>query len=108
MPSPQELWQDYHFLTQEMSKFLLRNDIDLFFELMNQREKIQAELDSCEDDYKRTAEGKSLLETIRMTNQAIGHRLQFLLNQAKQQEDVSNAYDGYGERPVGNRLDQKS
>ncbi len=62
MPSPRELWQDYHFLTQEMSKFLVRNDIDLFFELMNQREKIQAELDSCEDDYKRTAEGKSLLE----------------------------------------------
>ncbi|MDF2930633.1 MAG: hypothetical protein K0Q75_2871 [Anaerospora sp.] len=108
MPSPRELWQDYHFLTKEMSKFLLRNDIDLFFELMNQREKIQADLDSCEDDYKRTPEGKSLLEAIRMTNQGIGHRLQFMLNQAKQQESVSNAYDGYGERPVGNRLDQKS
>lgn len=108
MPSPRELWQDYHFLTQEMSKFLLRNDIDLFFELMNQREKLQEALDNCEDDYKRTTEGKSLLESIRMTNQGIGHRLQFLLNQAKQQEDVSNAYDGYGERPVGNRLDQKS
>lgn len=108
MSSPRELWQDYHFLTQEMSKFLLRNDIDLFFELMNQREKLQAELDSCEDDYKRTVEGKSLLEAIRMTNQGIGHRLQLLLNQAKQQETVSNAYDGYGERPVGNRLDRRS
>lgn len=108
MPSPRELWQDYYFLTQEMSKFLVRNDIDLFFELMNQREKIQAELDSCEDDYKRTAEGKALLEVIRMTNQAISHRLQFMLNQAKQQETVSNAYDGYGERPVGNRLDRRS
>ena len=108
MKAPRELWQDYYFLTQEMSKFLIRNDIDLFFELMNQREKIQAELDSCEDDYKRTAEGKSLLDSIRLTNQGISHRLQFLLNTAKQQETVSNAYDGYGERPVGNRLDQKS
>lgn len=108
MKEPRELWQDYYFLTQEMSKFLLRNDIDLFFELMNQRERLQADIDDCEDDFKRTAEGKSLLEAVRLTNQGIGHRLQFLLNQAKQQETVSNAYDGYGERPVGNRLDRRS
>jgi len=108
MMSPRELWQDYYFLTREMSKFLLKNDIDLFFELMNQREKIQADIDSCEDDYKRTAEGRALLEAVRATNQGIGHRLQFLLNQARQKETVTNAYDGYGERPVGNRLDRRS
>lgn len=108
MPSPRELWQDYYFLTQEMSKFLVRNEIDLFFELINQRERLQADIDNCEDNYKRTPEGKALLGgAIRLTNQAISHRLQFLLNQAKQQETVSNAYD-YGERPVGNRLDRKS
>lgn len=108
MKDPRDLWQDYYFLTQEMFKFLLRNDIDLFFELMNQRERLQADIDDCEDDFKRTPEGKSLLEAVRMTNQGIGHRLQFLLNQAKQQETVSNAYDSYGERPVGNRLDRRS
>lgn len=92
-----------------MAKFLDKQDYDLFFELMRQREVLQQKIDEeGNDDFKTTAEGKGILMNIRNENQSIRQKLQLYLNLAKQQQTVSNAYDGGAKtRPVGIRLDRQ-
>ncbi|MGI6091543.1 MAG: hypothetical protein GX348_00295 [Veillonellaceae bacterium] len=102
------LWNEYLFLTREMAKFLDKQDYDLFFEIMRQRESLQQKIDECTDDYKKTPEGREVLTSIRAQNQVIMQKLRLFLNQAKQQQSVSQAYDIGGSRPVGVRFDRQS
>lgn len=92
--SAADLWQDYLFLTREMSKFLARKEYDLFFELMSQREKIQEMLDQVDDPLKKTAEGQAVINTIRQENQQLIAHLRLAMNQMQQQHTVANSYDG--------------
>lgn len=90
-----ELWVDYHFLTKEMIKFLGKKDMDLFYDLMNQRERLQVMIDQVADNgFKITTEGRELLAEIRMDSQLIIHTLQFQINIGKRQHQVAEAYGG--------------
>ena len=87
------LWKDYQFLTKEMLKFLVKQDMGLFYELMNQREKLQSIIDKTVDnDFKASPEGRSLLAVIQQDSQSILHNLQFQLQYQKRQQQVSEAY----------------
>jgi len=87
------LWQDYQFLTKEMLKFLAKPDMDLFYELMNQREKLQTLIEQTADpDYKVSPEGRALLNQIKQDNQTIAHNLQLQLSKSKRQHQVTEAY----------------
>ncbi|MDF2500966.1 MAG: hypothetical protein K0Q77_1680 [Anaerosporomusa subterranea] len=108
MTEVKSLWQDYLFLTKEIERFLSKKEYDLCFELMNQRESLQSQLDAVTDDFRLTAEGRQLLSDIRNRNQTILQGMHAALRVMQQQQSISSAYDGYGSnRPVGNRLDQK-
>ena len=90
-----QLWLDYHFLTKEMVKFLDNKDMELFYELINQREQIQALIDqTADDDFRKSAEGRRLLLEIQGDSHFITHTLQFQLNTGKRQHQVAAAYDG--------------
>lgn len=90
-----ELWGDYHFLTKEMIKFLDKKDMDIFYDLMNQRERLQVMIDQVDDDgFKISTEGQELLAAIRMDSQLIIHTLQFQINIGKKQHQVAEAYGG--------------
>lgn len=109
MAGAKSLWQDYLFITKELERFLEQKEYDLCFELMEQRETIQSRLDAMTDDFRLTAEGRQLLSDIREINQVIVQNMHAALRFMQQQQSISSAYDGYGSnRPVGNRLDQKS
>lgn len=87
------LWKDYQFLTKEILKFLLKQDMDLFYELMNQREKLQTIIDQTADnDFKDSPEGRSLLVEIQQDSQNIMHNLQLQLLSQKRHHQVSEAY----------------
>ena len=87
------LWQDYRFLTKEMKKFLIEQDMELFNNLMNQRERLQVIIDQTPDDgFKVSVLGKSLLSEIQKVNQDLTDNMQLLLNRSKQQHQVSEAY----------------
>lgn len=101
-----DLWQDYLFLTREMINFLGRKEFDLFFDLMNQREKLQEMLDQAEDTFRRTPEGRALLEAIRQENMRITAYLRFNINQMQQQQTAVNAYEG-GMPSAGRRFDHQ-
>ncbi|HWQ43600.1 MAG TPA: hypothetical protein VN456_16395 [Desulfosporosinus sp.] len=87
------LWRDYQFLTKEMMKFLAQQDMELFNNLMSQRERLQAIIDQTSDDgFQVSAVGRSLLSEIQQVNQDITDNMQLLLNRSKQHHQVSEAY----------------
>lgn len=87
------LWQDYRFLTREMKKFLIQQDMELFNDLMNQRERLQVIIDQNADEgFKVSPQGRSLLSEIQQMNQDITANMQLLLNRSKQQHQVTEAY----------------
>ena len=97
----QQLWLDYHFLTKEMAKFLGKQEMDLFYELMNQREQIQDMItQAADEEFRISAEGRRLLLEIQSDSQFITHTLQFQLNIRKRQHQVSEAYGGETGAPV--------
>ncbi|KUO70123.1 MAG: hypothetical protein APF81_00295 [Desulfosporosinus sp. BRH_c37] len=89
----QALWQDYQFLTKEMIKFLSKQDMGLFYDLMNQRERLQTIIEQTEDDdFKVSLQGRSLLSEIQQVNQDITDNLRLILSRSKRQHQVSEAY----------------
>jgi hypothetical protein len=93
MTTAEALWQDYRFLTKEMIKFLAKQDMELFYELMNQREKLQTIIDrTAENDFKSSQEGRILLVEIQQDNETIIHDLQIRISSNKRQHQVSEAY----------------
>jgi hypothetical protein len=108
MASAKSLWADYLFLTKEMERFLQKEDYDMFFELMGQRERLQSQIDDCQDDFRLTAEGRTLITDMRSRNMMIVQRMQAVVRRMQHQQSVSNSYDGYGSgRLIGARLDSK-
>lgn len=98
------LWQDYLFLTKEMQKFLDKQDMEMFHELMNQRERMQTlieeTLDSC---FKSSPEGKKLLSQIQRENQVLMGCFQATHSKVKHHHQVAEVYSGGNQYPTNNR-----
>ena len=93
--SAQALWQDYHFLTQEMVKFLTKQDMSLFYVLMEQRGRLQTSIEKTEDEaFKESAVGRALLIEIQKQNQFLIDHLQSRMSRSKGQFQVMKAYSG--------------
>ena len=91
----QALWQDYQFLTKEMMKFLAKQDMDLFYDLLNQRERLQTMIGQTSDDgFKVSPEGRNLLTEIQQDSEYIIQNLRLRLRGSKRQHQVSEAYSG--------------
>lgn len=105
----EELWNDYFFLTKEMSKFLGEQNLDLFYELLEQREALQTMIEeNKEDQFLLSASGQQLLQSIQQINQNITMKLQSIINNSRNQHNVSRAYDGLGTEFIGNRMDRQT
>lgn len=89
----QALWQDYRFLTKEMMKFLTKQDMELFYNLLNQREQLQPLIEQAPDHgFIDSPEGRSLIREIQQESQAIIQTMQVRMGSTKQQHQVSQAY----------------
>ncbi|MDR3587749.1 MAG: hypothetical protein P4L59_20935 [Desulfosporosinus sp.] len=97
----QALWQDYRFLTKEIKKFLKKQDMALFYHLVEQRELVQTIIDQTTDDgFKDSQAGRTMLTEIQQENQEIIHDLQVQLGRSKRQHQVSEAYSGVSNAPI--------
>lgn len=102
----QKLWQNYLFLTKEMIKFLEGKDLDLFFELMQQREQIQEMIESVvEDQYTSSPEGQAFLRSLQQEDKRMVLTLQLTYNNARNQRSAANAYDNLVPSFIGSHLD---
>ena len=96
-----QLWLDYFFLTKKMVKCLEKQDLNLFYELMNQRKRSKEMIDiTTDDEFINSDEGQKLLFEIRSDSQFIDHALHRQLNIKNKQYQVSVAYDSDMRTPV--------
>ncbi len=87
------LWKKYLLLTQEMKKFMDRQEIDMVLSLMEQRvavfDKLQA-LD--EDDFRETDAGKALLAELKPVDLAVQAAARSWLNKSRRQNTAVRSY----------------
>lgn len=107
--TPQQMWQDYLFLTREMGRFLEEESMDMFNELINQREQLQKQLDSVKNQgFHYSSEGKQLIAEIGQLNKKMTFKLRYYVNKAKQQKKIDNAYDGISSNFAPSRVEWRS
>lgn len=96
----EELWQDYRFLTKEMLKFLTQQDMELFYNLMKQRERLQTLIEqTANNGFKVSTAGRKLLNEIKEDNENISRNMQLQLNRSKRHHQVSEVYSGASTAP---------
>ena len=106
-----DLWQDYLFLSQELSKFVSPEDFELFTDLLDQRSRLQPLIEAAPDadGYQKSEDFRTLVERVTVLNESIASRLRFFKNAALKQRDLANAYDGYvDDFTAGYRMDKRS
>ncbi|MEG6584994.1 hypothetical protein [Dendrosporobacter sp. 1207_IL3150] len=105
----EHLWRNYLFLTQEMSKFLDRQEVELFLEIMSQRESLQMQIEQAPNDgFSQSTSGKQCYKAIFLLEQSIKTKLACFINLSKRQNQISNAYEGLASSFVGKRMDRQS
>jgi len=106
-----ELWQDYLFLTQEINKFLGRQDNDMFLELLTQRERLQEMIEEQQKssfDFLKSQQGQQISAEIVILNHQMADKVHYTLNMEQKNQNISRAYEGLGDSAVGVRMDWKS
>ncbi len=109
MTADRELWRQYLALSQEMSKFLTKQNIEMFMELLGQREKLQPVIEKAVDSgFRGSPEGRQLFASIQQENRVINMILRRMANQLQQNHTLNQAYDVYSQNMVGQWMDKKS
>jgi aminopeptidase C len=107
--SIKELWQDYLFLTKEMEKFLEQQELDMLLELLEQRGQIQKLIAVHPDkEFVQSPEAKELLPFLQQANRRMTTKLRYMLNTAKYNRQVSNAYDAFSGNTIGSFINRQS
>ena len=103
-----QLWQKYSMLTDEMKKFLEKNDIDQFLELQKQRDQFDKMIaEEPEKSYIKSEEGQILLKKLIFLNKAIHITGQQWLNGTRMNHNVGHSYEALGQVTSGRRIDGK-
>ena len=89
----QSLWQQFLALTQEMKKFIDKDDVDMFFDLAKQRETVFRWIEALPaDDFRGTPEGEALLAELKPLDLAMQQAAQRWLNTARHRSESVEAY----------------
>ncbi len=92
----EKLWQEYAFLTREMTKFIAKRDFSLVNTLLDQREQLQQMITASGDKaYRGSPTGQAMLRSIMEQEQQIASALQTLRNKMQQQKTVSSTYESF-------------
>lgn len=91
---PKELWEKYLMLTQEMLKFINKQDTDTFMELVTQRDSLIELLDEIEDkSYLKEEEFQEIGKQIIPLDREIMYKARAWLNKSRRQNSMVKAYD---------------
>ena len=88
------IWQKYLTLTQELLKFINNQDIEIFLDLVPQRDQL-IELDKKLPShyYRQLAEFKDIAEQIKPMDREIMYKARAWLNKSRRQNSAVRAYD---------------
>ena len=88
------LWNKYLTLTNELLKFINKGDVDTFFELVNQRDKLIEMMKALpENKFRDTDECKAMIEQIKSLDMQIMYKARAWLNKSRRQNNTVRAYD---------------
>lgn len=91
---PKELWEKYLMLTQEMLKFINKQDTDTFMELVTQRDSLIELLEEIEDkSYLKEEEFQEIGKQIIPLDREIMYKARAWLNKSRRQNSMVKAYD---------------
>ena len=102
-------WQLYYVLTQELLKFINKQDIDEFLDLAEQRNTIVSRMKALPETeiYRQTAECQTLVEQIKPLDMQVIYKAKSWLNKSKHQNATVRAYDLQAINPLGNIVNRK-
>ena len=102
----ENLWQDYRFLTREMATFIARQELDMFYELQNQRLQLQVMIEETADfEYLQTQQGQQMIREVQAADLQIATHLRGKMNRLSQQRQVRHAYNAAYAAPQRGRTD---
>lgn len=88
------LWEKYLMITQEMLKFINKQDVDTFVSLVPQRDKLIELLEELPDkQYLRTEEFQAIGKQIIPLDREIMYKARAWLNKSRRQNSMVKAYD---------------
>ena len=88
------LWEKYLTLTQELLKFINKQDIDTFLSLVEQRTQlIEIEKAMPEHDYRKLPEFQEIAEKIKPMDREIIYKARSWLNKSRRQNSAVRSYD---------------
>lgn len=102
----ENLWQDYCFLTREMATFIARQELDMFYELQNQRLQLQTMIEETADfEYLQTEAGREMVREVQDADAQMATQLRGSMNRLTQQRQVRHAYNAAYSAPQSFRAD---
>jgi len=102
-------WHMYYVLTQELLKFIDKQDIDQFLDIEKQRYAIVERMKALPEteEYRKTAECRELVQKIKPLEMQIIYKAKAWLNRSRHQNASVHAYDLQGINTLGNILNKK-
>lgn len=88
------LWTNYLSLTQELLKFIDRQDIETFILIVSNRDQLIKKIDELPSkDYCKLDEFKAIAEQIKLLDREIMYKARAWLNKSRRQNNVVRSYD---------------
>lgn len=109
MEQAKQYWEQYAMLSQELLKFIGRQDIDEFLELVRQRNVLTDRMKALPETelYRKTEACQELVKKIRPIDMQLIYKAKAWLNKSRRQNATVHAYDLQTFDPVGNILNRK-
>ena len=103
-----DLWEKYRVLTHELLKFVDADEIDMFIDLVDQREHIVGLLKELPSDpYRVSAEWMALEAELRPLEMQIQYKARAWLNRSRRRNAAVHSYDTGEGSPVGAYLNRR-
>lgn len=88
------LWSNYLSLTQELLKFIDRQDIDTFMMIVEHRQNLIKRIEELPSkDYRKLKEFKEIADKIQPMDREIMYKARGWLNKSRRQNNVVRSYD---------------
>ena len=88
------LWEKYLFMTRELLKFIDKQEIDLFMEIVAQRARLIELIEALpSQEYRKLDEFKSIAEKIKPIDREVMYKARAWLNKSRRQNSVVRSYD---------------
>lgn len=99
----------YYTLTQELLKFIDKNDVDEFLELEKQRSDLVERMKVLPEteEYRHTEECQEIVQKIKPLDMQVIYKAKAWLNRSRQQNASVHAYDIRSTNNLGNIFNKK-